>query len=96
MDKQMIQTSDLYLAATLLAYGCDLVNIDRDKPERQIFVFEMLPKQIWVLSANGNEIRSQSPLSLEEMRALKLSNRLVYPPNFVRAIHEVKSCLHAD
>lgn len=96
MNNSKIQTSDLYLAAVLLAYGSSLVNIDREKPERQVFVFEDLPKSIWVLSATGNEVRSQPPLSLEEIRALKLSNRLLYPPNYVDAIHSVKSCIYSD
>jgi hypothetical protein len=41
--------SDMYMAATLLAYGADLLEVDRSNPSRQRFKFGGEVEQVFVI-----------------------------------------------
>ena len=34
------QTSDMYLAATLVSYGAEIDSVDKSDPKRQMFCFQ--------------------------------------------------------
>ena len=89
-----IQTSDMYLASTLLAYGGEIDHIDSNNPQRKVFVFKSLPTQVWVTE---NELATKRIVSsLEEVQNLRASEKLLYPPNFVTAIKNIKSYIYTE
>ena len=88
------QTSDMYLAATLVSYGAEIDSVDKSDPKRQMFSFKTLPLAVWVTDKNG--VTFQQVGSISEIKALMVSEKLLYPPNFVSAIKSVKSYLYAE
>lgn len=88
------QTSDMYLAATLVAYGAEIDTVNRDDIKRQMFLFKTLPTYVWVFL--DDKVISQRVSTISEIKALMVSERLLYPPNFVNAIKSVKSYLYAE
>jgi len=88
------QTSDMYLAATLVAYGAEIDTVNRDDIKRQMFLFKTLPVVVWVFL--DDKVISQKVSAIPEIKALMVSERLLYPPNFVNAIKSVKSYLYAE
>jgi len=88
------QTSDMYLAATLVAYGAEIDTVNRDDIKRQMFLFKTLPIVVWVFL--DDKVVSQKVSTIPEIKALMVSEQLLYPPNFVHAIKDVKSYLYAE
>ena len=89
------QTSDMYLAATLVSYGAEIDSVDKADPKRQMFSFKTLPLAVWVIDTK-DYVTSQKVSTIAEIKALMVSERLLYPPNFVSAIKSVKSYLYAE
>ena len=88
----MIEISDMYLAATLLAYGATLENIDRTNPNRLKFQFSGQVEEIWVQSGHVI-LRIETPqLSVIENKFI--NSELVFPPRFIDDIKKVKSAIH--
>lgn len=88
----MIKTSDMYLAATLISYDANLIRVDKQDSRRQIFEFENIPTQIYIVDVGG--IQAVVPKNLEEIKIFLLGEKLMFPPSFINAMKTVKSCLH--
>ena len=89
----MISINELYLAATLLAYGAKLEDIDKTDKKRQKFIFSEDPiEEIWVQSGHSI-LRIENP-NIETIKTKFIAGVLVFPPNFVDAIRKVKSAIH--
>jgi hypothetical protein len=88
----MIEVSDMYLAATLLAYGAKLENIDRDNPRRQLFKFSGEIEEIWV-QAGHSILRIENP-DLVTIERKYIGGVMVYPPRFIDCLRKVKAALH--
>jgi len=86
------QVSDMYLAATLLAYGADLDDIDRDNPRRQLFTFSGEIQEIWVKAGNA-VLRIEKP-TFDDINTKWAGNSLMFPPNFVDCVRKIKSVIH--
>ena len=82
----------MYLAATLLAYGATLENIDRTNPNRQIFTFSGDIEEIWVLSGHSI-LRIENP-TFDTIETKFLGNKLVFPPTFIDCVRKIKSAIH--
>ena len=87
-----MKISDMYLAATLLAYGATLDNIDRTNPNRQVFTFSGEIAEIWVLSGHSI-LRIETP-TFEIIETKFLGNLLVFPPAFIDCVRKIKSAIH--
>ena len=88
----MIEISDMYLAATLLAYGAELKDINRSNPRRLQFHFSDEVKEIWVESGHIH-LRIETP-NFEIIEKHFIGTTLVYPPKFIDCIKKVKSAIH--
>ena len=86
----------MYLAAALLSYGAELVEIDREDVRRQKFCFEDNAEYMWVLDG-PIVVRVESP-SIDEIQIKFTAERLVFPPSYPASIRKIKSAIytHAD
>ena len=87
-----MKISDMYLAATLLAYGAKLENIDRTNPNRQQFEFSGEIEEIWVLSGHSI-LRIENP-TFDVIKTKFIGASLVLPPNIFDCIRKIKSSIH--
>ena len=91
----MDSTNDMYLAATLLAYGAELVKIDRSDPRRQKFQFGGNIDQIFVLSTAKVVIRIENP-SFSDVKTKFAGRTLLFPPSYVDSVRRIKAVIHDD
>ena len=82
----------MYLAATLLAYGATLDDINRDNPRRLQFVFSESVEEIWV-QAGHSILRIETP-EFDVLEKHYLGSTLVFPPRFIDDVKKVKSAIH--
>ena len=87
-----MKISDMYLAATLLAYGATLESIDRTNPNRQVFSFSGEIEEIWVLSGHSI-LRIENP-NFETIETRFLGGTIVFPPTFIDCVRKIKSAIH--
>jgi hypothetical protein len=87
-----MEVSDMYLAATLLAYGAKLENIDRENPRRQLFKFSGEIEEIWI-QAGHSILRIETP-DFETIENKFIGGVLVYPPKFIDCVRKIKSAIH--
>jgi hypothetical protein len=88
----MIEISDMYFAATLLAYGAELEDIDHTNPHRKKFRFSEGIVEIWVL-AGHSILRIENP-QFDVLEKHFLGSTLVFPPRFIDDVKKVKSAIH--
>jgi hypothetical protein len=89
----MITTIDMYLAATFLAYGAELLNVDRSNPNRQKFEFGGSIEQIFVQSSNKVVLRIENP-DFDDVKNKYLDQSLLFPPNYADSVRRIKSVIH--
>ena len=82
----------MYLAATLLAYGAELQDIDHSDRHRKKFRFSKDIKEIWVESGHIH-VRIEAP-DFAAIEKHFIGTTLVYPSNFIDCIKKVKSAIH--
>jgi len=88
------KTSNMYLAAVLVSYGAEIESVDRTNPRRLSWNFCSIPKHVYLLD---NEIMLKRMVSsVEEIRAVMASNKMLFPPSFLSAIDQVKSYLYPE
>jgi len=93
MDK--IVTKDMYLAAILVSYGSQIIEVDKTDPKKQFFHFDKLPSLIYICNEIGNP--EQTPItSIDEIKSNFLSKKLYFPPSFVDCLRSVKSYLYSE
>jgi hypothetical protein len=91
----MIITKDMYLAAILVSYGSQIVEVDKTDLKKQYFHFDRLPNL--VLIKNGAGLPEEVTLSdLSELKAHFLSKKLYFPPIFIDCLRSVKSYLYSE
>lgn len=87
-----MKISDMYMAAAFLAYGAELVNVDRENPTRQVFEFGGKIKHIFILSDN-QILRVDAP-SFEDVKIKFIGRSLCYPPEYADTLRRMKSIIH--
>ena len=85
--------SDMYLAAALLSYGVELVEIDRSDTHRQKFCFVNELDSIWV--ENGGIVTKVNNPSIEDVETKFTAKTLLFPPSYPDAIRRIKSAIHS-
>ena len=88
-----METSEMYIAATLLAYGADLVGIDRTDRRRQKFEFAGQVPQVFILSSDKVILRIENP-TFDEIMTYFVGEKLVFPPSFVDSLRRMKALIH--
>ena len=83
----------MYLAAAIMAYGCDYDDIDKTDDRRYKFIFSNDVEFIWILDQN-NVSKIINP-SLDDIERKFFSSRLVFPANYPDALRRVKSAIHS-
>lgn len=92
MDEYKI--NDMYLAAAVLAYGAELVKIDKSDRKRQKFFFSGKVDRILVYTDNGFYLLIEEP-TFADIQQKYDSNRLFFPPTYPEAIRKIKSAIYA-
>jgi hypothetical protein len=86
--------SDMYMAATLLAYGADLLEVDRSNPSRQRFKFGGEVEQVFVIEPGTKvPLRVENP-TFDAVLTYYTSQKLIFPPSFVDALRRMKALIH--
>ena len=90
----MIETTDMYLAAVLLAYGGNYQGTDKTDVKRQQFLFgnDIGIEKIYIL--HEGQVTTQYNPTFEEIENLSDSFKLVYPPNYPQALKRIKTIIH--
>lgn len=85
---------DMYLAAALLAYGADLLRIDKSDKRHQKFVFtEGSVRSVWT-DAGITHMKVSSP-SIKDVETFYVAKKLVFPPSYPDTIRSIKSAIHS-
>jgi len=92
----MIETSDMYLGAALLAYGADYKGVDKSNKSRQKFLFndDLKISSIFIYNASSDRAESYSDPTFEEVCNFFDSFRLLYPSNYPQALKKLKTIIH--
>jgi hypothetical protein len=92
----MIETSDMYLGAALLAYGADYRGVDKKDKQRQKFLFsnDLKISFIYVYNATENEVELHAEPKFSDVCNFFDSFRLLYPPNYPQALKKLKTIIH--
>lgn len=85
-------TTDMYFAAVLMAYGANLVRVDKRDKKRQVFSFDGRISAIYVLD---NEVctRVVSP-SFDDIENYWTAKKLLLPSSYPNAVKDMKSVIH--
>jgi hypothetical protein len=87
--------SDMYMAATLLAYGADLQEVDRANPSRQRFKFGGAIAQIFILEPDSKVLLRVENPSFDQIMTYYTGQKLVFPPSFVDSLRRMKALIHS-
>ena len=87
------KVSDMYLAAALVSYGAELLDVDKRDRKRQKFIFGGKIDQVYVLSGNGGFAVLKSP-EFSEIEAKFVAKRLCFLPNYPNSIRDMKSVIY--
>jgi hypothetical protein len=88
------EISDMYLAAAFLAYGVELISIDRSNKQRQRFCFSNEIDHIWIL--DGELVVKRNNPSVEEVKTKYTARTLLFPPSYPDAVRRIKSDIHSS
>jgi len=86
--------SDMYMAATLLAYGADLLEVDRSNPNRQKFGFGGDISQVFIIEPDSKVILRVENPKFDDILTYYAGQKLVFPPSFVDSVRRIKALIH--
>ena len=90
----MEQIGDMYLAAALLAYGAELVEVDKTNIKRQKFLFADALNSVYMLD-NGVPVKINEP-KISEVEMYYVAKRLMFPPSYPDCLRSIKSSIHSN
>jgi len=90
---EKINVIDMYLAATFLAYGAELLEIDRSDLSRQKFCFGGKVEQIFVFAGGNTVLRIEDP-SLDVVKTKFIGRVIMFPPSFTDSLRRIKAAIH--
>ena len=92
MEKQI---SDMYFAATLLAYGVELREVDASNPRKQEFIFIDRPMKVYKKIEYG--VTEMEIIDIDQLHMMFTSKTLyVSAAGFADALRSIKSLIHAN
>jgi len=93
-------TGDMYLAATLLAYGAEISKVDQSDPYRQKFYFSgigssghPLVKEVYKLDGI-TVLRIETP-DFDTIENLFTCGKLMFPPTYPESLRRIKTRIHS-
>jgi hypothetical protein len=87
--------SDMYFAATLLAYGVEIQKIDADNPRKQEFLFVDKPMSVYKKTDLG--ITQMEVVDIDQVHMMFTSKTLfVSASGLADALRNIKSLIHAN
>lgn len=89
-----VKISDMYLAAALLSYGADLVEIDKEQSYRQKFCFTDRLDFVYIM--DGGEILKVDSPSIESVETFAVAKKLVFLPSYPDSLRSIKSAIHSE
>lgn len=89
-----IEIGDMYFASALLAYGADLVRIDKSEPKRQKFYFVNSNLAYIIVLENDVVLRVENP-TIETAENRFFARKLCLPPNYSDAIRRIKTAIYS-
>ena len=84
--------TDMYFIAALLSYEFERVDIDRDDPNRQKFIFQEEERNVYTIRDGKITVEK---LSLSDIEGRYMSKRLLYPPTYPDILKTVKYSIHS-
>jgi len=94
-------TGDMYLAATLLAYGAEIRRVDQSDRFRQKFYFtginhsgKNLIQEVYKLDGI-TVLRIESP-DFDTIENLFTCGKLMFPPNYPESLRRIKTRIHSS
>lgn len=90
----MEQIGDMYLAAALLSYGAELLEVDKTNIRRQKFLFSDRIDSIFV-TESGVPVAIHDP-KIKDVEMYFVSKRLMFPPNYPDCLRSIKSSIHSE
>ena len=91
--ENMDSISDMYMAAMLLSYGADLIEVDRSDRRRQKFKFGGQIPQILVFTTDKIVLRIENP-TFDDILTYFVGEKLMFPPSFVDSVRRIKALIH--
>jgi len=80
--------SDMYFISILIAYGFEVLNVDRENADSQRYSFSLEEvRKVYTIHEYQPQINM---LNVEEVESVFISNRLLAPPNYVQTLKSVK------
>jgi hypothetical protein len=90
----MENIGDMYLAAALLSYGCELLDVDKTNVRRQKFLFNDNVEYVYIID-NGVPVQIHSP-KIKDIEMYYFSKKLVFPPQYPDCLRSIKSSIHSN
>lgn len=84
---------DMYLAASIVAYGGKIEKVDRSDPDKQRFYFKDRPINFIIVLEDG-ELETRKEVQVEDICDAFISKILVFPPNFPESIRTIKTAIY--
>lgn len=94
MDENVKEIADMYFASALLAYGANLVRIDKSEPRRQKFCFEDVPLA-YIMIGEDELVTKVADPSIDEVESKFFARKLWLPPDYSDAIRRIKTAIYA-
>ncbi len=88
--------SDMYMAATLLAYGADLLEVDKSNPSRQRFKFGGDVEQIFIIEKDSKVLLRVERPTFDAIMTYYTGQKLAFPPSFVDSLRRIKALIHSS
>ena len=93
-NENEISIGDMYFASALLAYGANLLRVDKTDQKRQKFWFENTPLDFIVLDESG-EVSKVTNATIEFAENRFLARKLWFPPNYSDSIRRIKTAIYS-
>ena len=90
---EMKRIGDMYIAATYMAYGAELFEIDRTNPRKQIFCFCGKIEEIYIMLSK-TPVRIVEP-TFDDVETKYIAQTIMYPPEFPNAIRRIKTAIYS-
>lgn len=90
----MIEITDMYFVAVLIACGADYIGVDRNDKRAQRFSFRdtLGIKNVYVLN-KGEVVKLENP-KFDSIKHAYDTVTLLFPPNYIDALRRVKAIIN--
>lgn len=87
--------ADMYLAAAYLAYGAELLKIDKSNTRHQMFEFSNSITEVYTLESSGTVVKHPNP-TMDFIETAYISRKLLFPPSYTDSLRRIKVSIHSS